>query len=250
MGAAFLVSCDNIDENERWSDWQKITPQRNVLVEDFTGQKCSNCPQAAQTVENLKQDLLKVYDSSHIISVAIHGGPMAMSESAYGPEIGLGNQLGDDYVSLFEVTTWPKAQIDRTGLLEASAWTDRIMSQMSKAATADLKVTPTYDATTREVKVTVEVSSTVNDNANVQVWLTESEIAAPQIGWGGSIYTHNHVLRATMNGLSGDENVTLPFTKTYSLILSEYWDANNMAVVAFAYNSSGVMQSVEEKIIK
>lgn len=61
--ALALVSCDNIDENNRYLDYDSgiiDTPddgngddrptsvQRAVLIEDFTGQMCVNCPNAVR----------------------------------------------------------------------------------------------------------------------------------------------------------------------------------------------------------
>ena len=248
MAVAALWSCDSIDEDKRWGEWKKVTPQRNVLVEDFTGQNCSNCPAAARNVEILKENLLKVYDDSHVICVSIHGGPMAISEDA--SPLGLGNQLGDDYNNLFGVTTWPTGMVDRVdGLLQASAWTSYIMDQLIVPARADLKIVPSYDAAKRELTVTVDVTSLAATTASVQVWLTESGIKSIQAGFTGGVYTHNHVLRASMNGLKGDENVTLPYTKTYTYTLPEKWVAENMAVVAFAYDADGVMQTEEVAVI-
>ena len=41
-------SCDSVERPDRWrEDPHAIVPQRNVLLVDFTGQRCSNCPAAA-----------------------------------------------------------------------------------------------------------------------------------------------------------------------------------------------------------
>ena len=42
LALAALTACDNVDENERFSGPVDITPKKNVLIEDFTGQRCSN----------------------------------------------------------------------------------------------------------------------------------------------------------------------------------------------------------------
>ena len=41
-GLAF-TACSNIDDDERLIYVEPVTEMRNVLIEDFTGQKCPNC---------------------------------------------------------------------------------------------------------------------------------------------------------------------------------------------------------------
>ena len=54
LALAVLTACDNVDENERFSGPVDITPKKNVLIEDFTGQRCLNCPLAADAVHAMQ----------------------------------------------------------------------------------------------------------------------------------------------------------------------------------------------------
>lgn len=42
--SSFLSSCDEKEQDQRYEELTEITPQRNVLLEEFTGQMCPNCP--------------------------------------------------------------------------------------------------------------------------------------------------------------------------------------------------------------
>lgn len=65
-------SCDSVERPDRWrEDPHAIVPQRNVLLVDFTGQRCSNCPAAADLVHSLTAGAA----GARIIPVAVHGGP-------------------------------------------------------------------------------------------------------------------------------------------------------------------------------
>ena len=44
--AMFLSSCANVDEGDRYIKVESSDAKRAVLVEEFTGQKCINCPEA------------------------------------------------------------------------------------------------------------------------------------------------------------------------------------------------------------
>ena len=44
LAAAALTSCDNVPEADRFIKLPPIEADRAVLIEDFTGQYCLNCP--------------------------------------------------------------------------------------------------------------------------------------------------------------------------------------------------------------
>ena len=48
-----LLACSNIDESERFIYVPPIDAQRAVLIEDFTGQACVNCPAASDVILDL-----------------------------------------------------------------------------------------------------------------------------------------------------------------------------------------------------
>ena len=37
-----FTACDEVDEGDRFKELGKIESKRNVLIEDFTGQMCTN----------------------------------------------------------------------------------------------------------------------------------------------------------------------------------------------------------------
>ena len=74
-GTAMLTACSQIDEGERLIYVEPTEAQRAVLVEDFTGQKCVNCPNAT----NVLHDILEAYGENNIIPVAIHCGPYGLN---------------------------------------------------------------------------------------------------------------------------------------------------------------------------
>ena len=63
----FFAQCDRIDPPYIENNLQ--IAERTVLIEKFTGHKCSNCPEASREIDFLKE----IY-GEQIISVAIHPG--------------------------------------------------------------------------------------------------------------------------------------------------------------------------------
>ena len=51
VASAALAGCSGIDSDDRYITAESVTPQRAVLVEDFTGQNCVNCPAAHETID-------------------------------------------------------------------------------------------------------------------------------------------------------------------------------------------------------
>ena len=50
-----LNSCDKVDEDDRFVYMKPEAMGRNVLVEDFTGQNCKNCPDAHVVIEQFQE---------------------------------------------------------------------------------------------------------------------------------------------------------------------------------------------------
>ena len=67
---ATLGSCSNIDSDDRLIYVKPAPVKRTVLIEDFTGQKCINCPYAANETEKI----ITEYGQENIIVVSIHCG--------------------------------------------------------------------------------------------------------------------------------------------------------------------------------
>ena len=82
-----LVGCNSLAPEERWSQPTPIVPKKHVLLLEYTGQRCVNCPAAAQLIA----DLQSRPSGDHIISVAIHGGQLA--ENSERNALGLANGL-------------------------------------------------------------------------------------------------------------------------------------------------------------
>jgi hypothetical protein len=56
IAAAFFAACENISESERLLEVEGVNAQRVVLLEDYTGQACVNCPEAHKEATALHED--------------------------------------------------------------------------------------------------------------------------------------------------------------------------------------------------
>ena len=253
---ALFSACDTIDEDDRFIGPVEFTPKKNVLIEDFTGQRCLNCPTASEAVKSL-QDL---YGKEHVIAVAIHGGSMSMPSSN---GFGLATETGEEYNKYWGIDSWPKGMVDRNaanpagGATNYTSWAAQVIQRLVEEPKVEIAVSnATYDADSLKLNITVDLATKEKLNGKVQVWLTQNDIVGYQVMPDGSHnmeYTHNHVFRAAVNGTWG-EDVVLgkgeEASLTYTVDLNgQEWVPENLAVVAFVYNDQeGVLQVVEQHV--
>lgn len=243
-----LAGCSHIDEDERLIYVPPVDATRAVLIEDFTGQRCANCPNAAAEIARLQEQ----YGHETVVAVAVHGGPLAFAGNARN--IGLSTPLGDEYVKHWGVAnTLPKGYVNRLGTpSNPDKWGTLVREATALPAVVELEATTTVKAGT--INIVVRTLGLENVSGKLQVWLTESGITAMQSMPDGSTnreYVHNHVLRAAVNGAWGTD-ISLHqgeySTQEFEYTLADDWDESNMAVVTFVYNDSGVLQVIEAKL--
>lgn len=263
LAALALTACDEMEPNERFSDPVIVEAKKNVLIEDFTGQQCMNCPLAAEEIHKLQE----AYGADRLIAVSVHGGSNALSETT-SPQ-GLANAQGNDYVSHWGVTSFPKGWVDRSGSIDdKEKWAETIKNRFNITPKVDIKVVShgyTADANGVEtIKLTINVIGKHNATGKLQVWLTENNVIKYQLMDNGTKnynYQHNHVFRASISAPYGDELAVSEgesISKDYEYQFPDFsilknktpWVPANLSIVAFYYNDSeGVMQVVDQPLL-
>lgn len=258
-----FMSCDKVknpygDKTNNNNNDTSETIKRNILIEEFTGQLCTFCPDGAREIERL----IEVY-GKQIIPVAIHAGNFAK------PSNGAWNDFttpaGDIYQTTFGVISYPAAMISRVNSGEItgkSQWESIIISIKDDEPLASIKIDITYNNSNRQTGIIVETEwlkpAQSGKNYKVQVYIVESNIIAKQIDNGVTVenYNHKHMLRADVNTPWGDLMTTSQVgekeTFSYNYTLSNDWKENDCEVVAFIYMEGPdyeVAQAAYKKII-
>ena len=256
--AMAAASCSNIDEGDRLIYVKPAEVGRAVLIEDLTGQRCINCP----TGNDIITDIIKTYGEDNVIAVGIHCGPLGFAGNS--KRVGLMTDTGDEYYTHWANGTnlgQPSAIFNRKkgkGPIDNfNNWAAEVGLIISEKANLSVNIANAYDAKTRKLTTKVGafgVNGTVS--GKLQVWIVEDGIKAMQLMPDGSAnqeYIHNHVFRAAVNGTWGEE-VTVKegetTSKDYSYVLPETWNAENISVVAFVYNKSGVENVAKKHIVE
>lgn len=256
--AMAAASCSNIDEGDRFIEVNPVNPEevgRAILIEDFTGQRCVNCPTGTKIINGI----VEAYGEDNVIAVGIHSGPLGFAGNSKA--VGLMTDTGNEYYTrwdkenkmgqpwvIFNRKTSPDSQYYN--------WAAQVSTIISEKANLSVNIANAYDADKRTLTTTVGadgVNGTVN--GKLQVWIVEDGVPALQMMPDGSAnkeYVHNHVFRAAVNGTWG-EDVTVKegetTTKQYSYVLPEAWVADNIAVVAFVYNDGGVENVAKKHLV-
>lgn len=215
LALLLLVGCDAVERPDRWrEDPAPIVPRRNVLLVDFTGQRCSNCPAAADLLHSLTAGPA----GARIIAVSVHGGALALSTDASprglaGPDA---RRLTDEA----RVNSWPIGTVDRPvggTLLRPSAWNAALAERLALAADADAAAQQSLVAdahvalATRTLSYTLrprhltDAAGQADAETYLHLWLVEDSITAPQTladGTERADYLHRHVLRLDLTGPS------------------------------------------------
>jgi len=252
----FATACDKIEPpyKETGGNTGGEIKTQKVLLEDYTGHTCVNCPPAAKTASDLKA----VYGDQLII-MAVHAGFFA-TPLAVPFDTDFRSEAGDAWNSFFGIVSNPKGMVNRMSqggsqLVDFGEWGTRIGNLVNAEASAAIKIETTYSESNKklDVKITSKFLTESTGTYYLQVCLTEDSIIAPQrnnvenIGPVPTIenYVHRHVLRQGINGSWGESVVPdngsvvvgNEYEHNYSITLNSDYNPAHCAVVAFIYNN-------------
>ena len=212
---------------------------RNVLLEEFTTEKCTNCPRVASYVHdamnepefqgrlNTMENHAGYYTDS--FTATFHNDWTWLFDNIYAPAV-----LYDRHAEDGEATavTCPNSKLE---LFEG------IRKRMRETAFVSLKVTADVDGENQ--KINVKVTGTrakenfTKNPARITVVLTETNLAAISQAGAGGDYTHYNVGRR-VNSIWGDVlewngddytyECSIPYTQNYVL--------DNLGVLAFIHD--------------
>ena len=260
MASIFLLAaCDKIEAPYTKNDNPAPTPGdtsgndtstflkiKKVLLEEFTGHLCVNCPAAHELAKELA-----VEHNGKLSIISIHAGYQAVTEGDFPEDFTCTE--GDDIFAAYNNPFNPMGLVNRNSeaAYQSSEWAEKIAGEMALAPEFAIILTPNYNASSKKLDVTMKMKSWVTYTGNLRyaVLITESDIIAPQKNGDATVgetpviedYHHMHVLRGSMNGTWGDLlgdsfEVDQELSKSLSLTLDDSWDAENCEIVAFIFD--------------
>ncbi len=190
---------------------------RKVLVEDYTGHKCGNCPRAAEELVSLESQY-----PGKIVPLAIHAGFFATVNAAYPTDFR--TTTGDTYDTQFGISSAgnPNGLINRVGygtggfIKAYTSWGGEISTNLAQSPKFQVTIKYKYETGTLKMNTDVKVKS-LSSNTGIYktvVLLTEDSIIAEQLDYNVAVppatsqkipdYQFDHLLRGTINSAWGD----------------------------------------------
>jgi hypothetical protein len=281
FGTLAFIACDDIDEADRITegkmehhammeeevtlevDGQSFTyiDRHTLLIEDFTGWRCVNCPNMANFLLN---NIERIYPS---VVVSLHPAANSLSNTDSDKiPFNLSCTLADDIAntlagsSVASSMSLPAVSIDQKaydGQILQSGDTTTVYNILRAIAfdqynSYNIERKPYINLAINVEKLSTgnyQLSTLIvpgiysNKNLLLQLWLLESGIEAYQSTQTGidRNYINNHVLRMAINGNQG-ETVTMTgenIVKKYTLSLDGTgYVADNCSVVAIVCDPS------------
>ena len=272
IGLFLFASCE--EEPVPLLDIEVPPGTKTVLIEDFTGVRCANCPRGARAIDNFKA--INNVESKRVISVAVYtrtfDQPYPESDFNFFSEEG---QELQDYIDV--LIGKPAASFNRhlndfneRFYLVPDSWQDPVSEELARPSEVNISLEMEYDSTSRRITGQFNMVPVIDidETLNYTVLIAESHIIDPQLDGPGiglvMDYEHNHVLRDILTQPSGNplgngnrfvtgEVYTQPFSFT---IPPEdgWWVAENCEIIAFVHLADGserrVLQAISKDVVE
>lgn len=256
------------------------THTKKILIEDFTGQTCPNCPNAARKLYKLD-----TANPGKVIGLGIHVGDFAKPNPVYYPASpgsftsDFRTSVGDVYNDFFKPygIGLPQGMFNRkdydatnlTHLKFYSNWESYFSGIKNETPDVDLQIINDYDPATKKICCAVKTTfiNNLSGNYKLTVLITQDSI----VGWQDDLgtkkpdYVHRHVLRdaITPSGAWGETLVNGSATagtsnvKRFAYVIPAQYNSipcevKHCHIVAFIYNTATyeVIQSEEAKVME
>jgi hypothetical protein len=195
---------------------------KKVLLEDYTGIRCNNCPAAARLAEEIAAG-----SRTRVIVMAVHAGHLAQPAPPFTLDLRCPEGLA--YFKDFDLTATPMGLINRSqknaGIFQysSSEWADVVENELIKSPTFNLKVegSLTDDGTVINAKITYTATAEATAEYNLLVFLVEDGVVGTQQD-GSKVdreYVFHNVLRETLHG---DAYYGIPIEKPVAGVENTY----------------------------
>jgi hypothetical protein len=269
FAAAIFSACDVIEPpyketTENPIDTTKKYVQK-VLIEDYTGFYCGNCPAAAEQAKVLHETY-----KDRVVVMGVHAGFFAKPKKTedYDFRTTVGTEL-DNFFGI-GIAGNPNGMINRTGfstkshIASVASWSAKTSEALAQEPVVGISLKPEFNSATKtlSLEATAEFLKAAESDAYLAVYLVEDSVIQFQLDYRKNPapnvpdFVHMHVLRGAVNSTWGDQLSTAAissgakFTKNYIYTIPEGkdWKPEHMKIIAYVhrYNSTYEVLNVEE----
>ncbi len=251
LGLLF-AACDTIEDDKYKEPYTgSISSDRYVLLEDYTGVRCANCPQATAEIERLQE-----FYGANLIVVGMHPADVGLTFPHTG-EPDLRTSEAKAYYDGFQMTSLPSGLVNRKPVVYGfSDWGGAVAEIISNEITyATLSVSAGLNADETELSINVsgEFIEDYKESGviNVLAMILEDSIVVtqsnnkPEFGPTPEIegYVLNHVLRQVAGSTWGDRVLGeapdrgTSLSASYNVAVNPAWKPDHLSVVVALVNA-------------
>lgn len=219
------------------------TFERTVLIEEFTTERCSNCPSAAKNLKTM-YGTLSDNEKKHTAIVCHHSGfgtdrfTKPCDESYlyfYGTS---GRTFAPAF--MFDRVKQSERALPVIGPQSSAGLKSYYAQQRAREAFYSIEVTGRLDRSARTVELDIKgkAAAQIFADPRITVYLTEDDVPAISQQNGGAEYRHNHLIRAYNStwGVKPEWSDSFNYTSSARLEYPEECNVDNMEIVAVISN--------------
>lgn len=259
--AIWLNACDVIEppyEKNYVPPQDTGTYIRNILLEEYTGFRCGNCPRAAELAASLHE-----FYGDRIVVMRVHAGGYAIPKGTkYTYDFR--NPDGNIYDTFFGNSKAgnPNGLISRYGypgnhIYSESKWDGVIQQLIATKPMMTIELEAEGDETTREIVINYKIKYLENGkpNHNICLLVLEDSIIAYQTDYRLTPqdipdYVHMHILRGAVNGTWGEPlneagiAVDDTFEKQiqYKIPEGKDWKMKDLSILAYVHDNGATYE--------
>lgn len=260
----FLFSCTKLEEPfvstkttkivDTIMNWDTVHPVRKVLLEDYTGHKCVNCPEAAVIAHGLEG----LYGGK-LILMAVHAGWNAAPSQSGEFTANYTTPAGEVWDKDLGINgTNPQGLVDRkvfgsSMVLSKDAWGAAVSEIIGLPPDAFIVIDNKFTSSTGTLNTTVYTKFINPKSGTVRLCLcvVEDSLRSPQKNNNPAVgtvpviedYLFMHVMRGAINGTYGEVlttsvNPTHTYIDRVTITLNAAWKPKNCWLYAFVFDDA------------
>ena len=248
-------------------EWDTVNPVRKVLLEDYTGHKCVNCPEAAVIAHNLEELYL-----GKLIVMAIHAGTWAIPSASGDFTADYTSPASEAWNVDFGINSSdPAGMVNRKDfgsgkVLGKESWSASVSQVIDQSPDAFIVINNNFTPSTRLLSSTVYTKflNPLTGTYKISLCIVEDSLHSAQKNNNSSVgtvpiiynYLFMHVLRGAINGSYGEVltssiNTSHTYLDRFTYILKSTWIPKNCWMYAFVYkdDTKEIIQINRKKVM-